>query len=215
VLKVNHLSHCVADFSYYFTLGCEDSQTLAGRCKKWLKACVLQDSEGNCDLSPFKPYIEVCSFGGASLDYGWTETHSFFVLMGGFMLYVNDEPYHTLSSDNLLKMAQSGRIDVPKLSARQIRDKSKGNMISKGLVILQVAWFTLQLISRKIYHLETTQLEAGTLAFSVLNFITYAAWWNKPLDVQCPHPVYWTLRGSKPEDSYFAKHVCALPNCTA
>ncbi|KAJ8586741.1 hypothetical protein M405DRAFT_822873 [Rhizopogon salebrosus TDB-379] len=171
--------------------GCEDSQTLAGRCKKWLKACVLQESE----------------------DYGWTETHSFFVLMGGFMLYVNDEPYHTLSPDNLLKMAQSGCIDIPKLSARQIRDRSKGNMISKGLVVLQIAWFVLQLISRKIYHLETTQLEAGTLAFAVLNFITYAVWWNKPLDVQCPHPVYWTSPGSKPEDSYFNEHVCALSIC--
>jgi hypothetical protein len=135
--------------------------------------------------------------------------------MGGFMLYVNDEPYHTLSSDNLAKMAQSGRIDLPKLSARQIRDRSKGNMISKGLVVLQVAWFVLQLISRKICHLETTQLEAGTLGFAVLSFIAYAAWWNKPLDVQFPHPVYWTPRGSKQEDFYFAEHVCALPNCTA
>ncbi|KAJ8583491.1 hypothetical protein M405DRAFT_775354, partial [Rhizopogon salebrosus TDB-379] len=137
--------------------------------------------------------------------YGWTETHSFFVLMGGFMLYVNDKPYHTLSPDNLLQMAQSGCIDIPKLniSARQIRDRSKGNMISKGLVILQVAWFVLQVISRKIYHLETTQLEMGTLGFSVFIFITYAAWWNKPLDVQFPHPVYWTSPGSKPEDSYF------------
>ncbi|KAJ8586729.1 hypothetical protein M405DRAFT_822859 [Rhizopogon salebrosus TDB-379] len=173
--------------------GCEDSQTLAGRCKKWLKACVLQESE----------------------DYAWTETHSFFVLMGGFMLYVNDEPYHTLSPDNLLKMAKSGSIDVPKLSAMQIRDKSKGNMISKGLVILQVAWFVLQLISRKIYHLETTQLEAGALAFAVLSFIAYTMWWNKPLDIQCPHPVYWTLSGSEPEDSYFDEHVCTLPSCTA
>jgi hypothetical protein len=192
------------------------SQTRAGRCKKWLKAsCVLHESEGKGDLSPFKPYIEACSFDGTSLDYAWTETHSFFVLMGGFMLYVNDEPYHTLSPDNLLKMAQSGCIGVPKLSARQIRDRSKGNMISKGLVILQVTWFVLQLTSRNIYHFETTQLEAGTLAFAVLNFITYAVWWNKPLDVQCPYPVYWTLSGSKPEDSYFDEHVCVLPSCTA
>ncbi|KAJ8596181.1 hypothetical protein M405DRAFT_782083 [Rhizopogon salebrosus TDB-379] len=161
--------------------GYEDSQSWAGQCKKWLMSFFCQESE----------------------DYAWTQTHSIFVLMGGFMLYVDDEPYHTLSFDNFLKMSQSGHIDVPKLTANQIRDKSKGDMISKGLAILQIAWFVLQLISRKIYHLETTQLEAGTLAFAVLSFITYAMWWNKPLNVQCPHPVYWKLTGSKPEDSYF------------
>ncbi|KAG2093350.1 uncharacterized protein F5147DRAFT_585529 [Suillus discolor] len=51
----------------------------------------------------------------------------------------------------------------------------------------------MQLITRAIYHLETTQLEVGTLAFAVLNFLTYAVWWDKPLNVQCPHPVYWNV----------------------
>ncbi|OAX32658.1 hypothetical protein K503DRAFT_701700, partial [Rhizopogon vinicolor AM-OR11-026] len=130
--------------------------------------------------------------GSGYFYHAWTETHSFFVLMGGFMLYFDGKPYHTLSPDQLLDMIKNEYIAAPILSAKQIHDKSKGNAISKGLVILQVAWFALQLISRAIYHLETTQLETGTLAFAVLSFITYAAWWNKPLDVQCPHPVYWT-----------------------
>ncbi|KAG2143682.1 hypothetical protein DEU56DRAFT_971851 [Suillus clintonianus] len=112
-----------------------------------------------------------------SAHYAWTQTHSFFVLMGGFMLYVDGEPYHTLQPDD------------------RICDKSKGNVISKGLIILQVAWFILQLMSRAIYHLETTQLETGTLAFAVLNFLTYALWW-----VQCPFPVYWKSTELKPED---------------
>ncbi|KAG1902483.1 uncharacterized protein F5891DRAFT_164493 [Suillus fuscotomentosus] len=59
--------------------------------------------------------------------------------------------------------------------------------------MLQVAWFIIQLITRAIYHPEITQLEVGTLAFAVLNFLTYAVWWHKPLNVQCPHPVYWKL----------------------
>ncbi|OJA17459.1 hypothetical protein AZE42_11663 [Rhizopogon vesiculosus] len=147
------------------------------RCKKWLRACISEESE----------------------DYAWSETHSFFILMGGFMLYFDGEPYHTLSPDQLLEMIQNGDIAAPILSAKQIHDKSKGDAISKGLVILQVAWFVLQLISRAIYHLETTQLEAATLAFAVLSFISYAAWWNKPLDVQCPHPVYWRSTKSKLE----------------
>ncbi|KAG1764533.1 hypothetical protein EDD22DRAFT_883145 [Suillus occidentalis] len=139
-------------------------------------------------------------FSEKSEDNAWTQTHSSFLLMGGFMLYVDGEPYLTLSPHQFHKLIRNDCIDVPTLTAKQIHDKSKGNAISKGLVTLQVAWFVMQLITRAIYHLETTQLEAGTLAFAVLNFLTYAAWWNKPLDVRCPHPVHWKLTDSRPED---------------
>ncbi|KAG2053795.1 hypothetical protein BDR06DRAFT_956169 [Suillus hirtellus] len=139
-------------------------------------------------------------FSKQSEDYRWTQTHSFFVLMGGFMLYVDGKPCLTLRPDHILKLIHEGCIDVPTLTKNQIQDKSKGNAISKGLVMFQVAWFVVQLITRAIYHLETTQLEVGTLAFAVLNFLTYAVWWDKPLNVQCPHPVYWKSTESRPED---------------
>ncbi|KAG2051807.1 hypothetical protein BDR06DRAFT_997979 [Suillus hirtellus] len=124
-------------------------------------------------------------------DYTWTQTHSFFVLMGGFMLYKDREPSRTLQPTHILILIRQRCIDVPTLTADRIDDKSKGNAISKGVVLLQVAWFVVQLVTRAIYHLEITQLEVGTLAFAVLNFLTYAAWWDKPLNVQCPHPVRW------------------------
>ncbi|KAG1778930.1 hypothetical protein EV702DRAFT_145017 [Suillus placidus] len=156
----------------------EGTHTLAKPFKKLFKAYVSEQTE----------------------DYTWTQMHSFFVLMGGFMLYVDGKPYRTLQPDHILKLTRKECIDVPTLTEKQIHDRSKGNAISKGLVLLQVAWFVMQLITRAIYHLETTQLEAGTLAFAVLNFLTYALWWNKPLDVQCPHPVYWKSTESRPED---------------
>ncbi|KAG2088939.1 uncharacterized protein F5147DRAFT_43099 [Suillus discolor] len=130
----------------------------------------------------------------------WTQTHSFFVLMGGFMLYAKGEPCRTLEHKHILRLIHEKCIDVPTITAKQIHDKSKGNAISKGLVMLQVAWFVMQLITRAVYHLEITQLEVGTLAFAALNFLTYAVWWDKPLDVQCPHPVYWKSTESRPED---------------
>ncbi|KAG1809713.1 uncharacterized protein BJ212DRAFT_599553 [Suillus subaureus] len=142
-------------------------------------------------------------FSEQSEDDAWTKTHSFFVLMGGFMLYVDGEPYLTLRPDSILKLMRDRCIDAPTLTANQIHDRSKGNAISKGLIMLQVAWFIMQLITRAIYHLETTQLEVGTLAFAVLNFITYAVWWNKPLNVQRPHPVYWKSTTSRPEDHVY------------
>ncbi|KAG1775233.1 hypothetical protein EV702DRAFT_452827 [Suillus placidus] len=151
--------------------------TLAGTFKKWLKGHFSEQPE----------------------DYTWTQTHSFFALMGGFMLYVDGEPYLTLSPDHLLDLIRAGSIDAPALTARQISDRSKGNAISKGLIIFQGTWFILQLLSRAICHLAITHIEVATLAFAVLNFIVYAVWWNKPLDVQCPHPVYWKSTESKPE----------------
>ncbi|KAG2129166.1 uncharacterized protein EDB93DRAFT_1234459 [Suillus bovinus] len=132
-------------------------------------------------------------------NYTWTHTHSFFMLMGGFMLYVDGKPYLTLRPDRMLELIHDKSIDIPTLTVNRIHDKSKGNAISKGLIILQVTWFVIQLITRAIYHLETTQLEVGTLAFAVLNFLSYVAWWNKPLNVQCPYPVYLKSTESRPE----------------
>ncbi|KAG1809677.1 uncharacterized protein BJ212DRAFT_596740 [Suillus subaureus] len=146
-------------------------------------------------------------FSEQSDDYTWTQTHSFFVLMGGFMIYVDEKPYHTPQPDEVLKLIRAGCIDAPTLTAKQIYDRSKGNTISKGLIMLQVAWFVMQLVTRAIYHLETTQLEVGTLAFAVLNFLTYAVWWNKPLNVKCPHPVYW--KSSDRPENHIAKYVRA------
>ncbi|KAG1805905.1 hypothetical protein EV424DRAFT_1577949 [Suillus variegatus] len=147
--------------------------------------------------------------GYTNIHYTWTQTHSFFVLMGGFMLYVDRKPCLTLHPDYILKSIHGeGYIDVPTLTKNQVQDKSKGNAISKGLVVFQVAWFVMQLITRAIYHLDTTQLEAGTLAFAVLNFLTYAVWRDKPLNVQCPCPVYWKSTESRPEDHI--ECVCAL-----
>ncbi|KAG1840518.1 hypothetical protein C8R48DRAFT_620845 [Suillus tomentosus] len=164
----------------------------------------LQGGFSQSNPSPTRKASQICAHPNvdsyASLDFTWTRTHSFFVLMGGFMLYVNEEPYRTLQPKHILKLIHDKCIKVPTLTANQIHDKSKGNAISKGLVVLQVAWFVMQLITRAIYHLETTQLEVGTLAFAVLNFLTYAVWWDKPLDVRCPHPVYWKSTESRPED---------------
>jgi len=134
--------------------------------------------------------------------------------MGGFMLYVDGKPYQTLLPDQLLFLIRAGSIEAPALTARQIYDRSKGNALSKGLVIFQGAWFVLQLLSRAVYHLEITHIEVATLAFAVLNFFTYALWWNKPLNVQCPHPVHWKSTESSSEIS-LPLHVCAFIIFTA
>ncbi|KAG1840873.1 hypothetical protein C8R48DRAFT_666009 [Suillus tomentosus] len=183
------------------TLRHEETRALAKPLKKLFKTHVSEPYEDYAWtlLKPFKKMFKA-HVSERSEDYTWTQTHSFFVLMGGFMLYVDGEPYLTLRYNDILELLRKDCIDFPILTANQIYDRSKGNALSKGLVMLQVAWFVMQLTTRAICRLEFTQLEVGTLAFAVLNFLTYAVWWDKPLNVQCPHPVYWKSTESRPED---------------
>ena len=106
--------------------------------------------------------------------------------MGGFKLYNDDGPVRILSPEELQSLAQDGEIDFPCITENEIRDRSKGDLLSKGLVVIQTGWFILQCIARRIEHLPLTELELVTLAFAALNFVTYGLWWNKPLNVQCP-----------------------------
>ncbi|KDQ62098.1 hypothetical protein JAAARDRAFT_189471 [Jaapia argillacea MUCL 33604] len=126
-----------------------------------------------------------------SADYGWTQSHAFFALMGGFMFFDGEKPLEALHPQELRWLSQKGEIDFPRISEREIKDKSKGDMISKGLVAAQTTWFGLQCTARRIQHLPITQLELATASFAFLNIVTYILWWNKPLNVRCPFPVTW------------------------
>ena len=102
------------------------------------------------------------------------------------MRFDGDKEPYTLFPEGLGPQLQNGEIDITKDA---IKDKSKGDILSKGFAILQTGWFILQCIARKIQRLPITELEVVTLGFAILNFATYWLWWNKPLDVQDPFPV--------------------------
>ncbi|KAG6915432.1 hypothetical protein DXG01_011493 [Tephrocybe rancida] len=72
------------------------------------------------------------------------------------------------------------------ISKEDIQDRSKGDILSKVIVLLQVSWFILQVLARAIQHLPITELEISTIAFATLSFVTYFCWWNKPYDIQYP-----------------------------
>ncbi|KAG6830143.1 hypothetical protein H0H92_002007 [Tricholoma furcatifolium] len=117
--------------------------------------------------------------------FGWTRTHAFFAIMGGFKVCANQEDGSrvTLNPDDVEPYLINKDIDI---SEQEILDKSKGDVISKSLVVLQVTWFMLQVLARAIQGLAITELEVVTLAFALLNIMTYFCWWSKPLDVNLP-----------------------------
>ncbi|EIW83532.1 hypothetical protein CONPUDRAFT_53237 [Coniophora puteana RWD-64-598 SS2] len=135
-----------------------------------------------------------------AMDESWTLTHSFFAFMGGFMVYHDGKPYATITPYILLREIANGTIKLPNLTEDEVKDCSKGDWISKGLVLIQVGWFITQLISRTVYHLESSQLEIATFAYSILCLFTYAFWWRKPLNVQCPRRIDWTHPSEPPDD---------------
>jgi hypothetical protein len=86
--------------------------------------------------------------------------------MGGF---VSRNGHHTIVKQQLeqhpeyISAIQSVRVE-------DIRDKSKGDALSKGVALIQGLWFMAQCLARVHQHIPVTELEVATLAFSSLPY---------------------------------------------
>ncbi|KAL8887557.1 MAG: hypothetical protein Q9215_004899, partial [Flavoplaca cf. flavocitrina] len=118
----------------------------------------------------------------------FSQTYGFYILMGG--LTVNVSHLHD-QSDRVL-ITPSGLIHLAKkgyffhVSDADIEDKSKANMLAKGLVLLQITWTILQCLSRKATGLPLSVLEVHILVHAGCALIMYVLWFNKPMDVDEP-----------------------------
>ncbi|KAF8169395.1 hypothetical protein BJ912DRAFT_1067185 [Pholiota molesta] len=119
-------------------------------------------------------------------DRGWTKTHGYFIQMGGFMLFDGTVKKGVLSFAHFESLLHQEEIPFPEVTEEEIQDRSKGDWLSKGLVVGQTAWFIAQFVARLVQGLTVTELELVTLAFAALNGFMYFFWWNKPLDVRSP-----------------------------
>ena len=157
---------------------------------------------------PFQRWARCISLRYASnichvLEQGWTATHGHFLIMGGFKLVRADD--EVLLDDesfcNVLGMQEHGarvnprfgetqEIAFPVVTAAEIRDKGRGDFLSKAIAILQSIWFIVQCIARGVEGLALTELELVTLALASLTGLMYYFWWDKPLGVMEPIRVY-------------------------
>ncbi|KZP21799.1 hypothetical protein FIBSPDRAFT_739966 [Athelia psychrophila] len=92
-------------------------------------------------------------------------------------------PLYPLSAADVVELVRRGHLVPP--TAAEISDKSKGDALSKGVAIVQTLWFVIQWIARRAERLPVTNLEVMTLAYTVITIAMYAAWWEKPLNVNC------------------------------
>ncbi|KAF9442586.1 hypothetical protein P691DRAFT_779324 [Macrolepiota fuliginosa MF-IS2] len=117
---------------------------------------------------------------------GWTITHGFFVQMGGFVLYDDGEPVKVLTFRRMLMAIQRNEINIPYIAEEDITDKSKGDFLTKLLVVAQTTWFVIQCGIRWRLGLPLAELEVLTLAFAALNGVIYGIWLDKPQGAQVP-----------------------------
>ena len=79
---------------------------------------------------------------------GWTRAHSFFLIMGGFMLHERGKPVRVLEARDLEELSEAGKITWPTITKEEIVDRSKGDYLSKTIVLFQATWFVGQCIAR-------------------------------------------------------------------
>ena len=92
---------------------------------------------------------------------------------------------HPLCPDEFLFLLRMAYIDLPNITEREIKDRSKGDIVSKLLTLVQTGWFVTQCIARRFKGLPITELELTTVAFSLTNTATYMFWLKTPLNVEC------------------------------
>ncbi|KIK74953.1 hypothetical protein PAXRUDRAFT_29122, partial [Paxillus rubicundulus Ve08.2h10] len=122
-------------------------------------------------------------------DDQWTRAHGFFALMGGFVVQ-DGAKEKTLRTRGDLKYLRDGTIVHPKITRKQISDRSKSDGLGNALLVLQLSWFILQVIARASNHLAITLLEIDTLVLAVPSLPLFFFWWSKPMAATCPHIFY-------------------------
>jgi len=126
---------------------------------------------------------------------GWTMTHSYFAIMGGFAfdtevagceILPQGRTRITLTGAGVLTLAEFAQQRLPIISVADIEDKNKASRLAKTIAVVQAAWFTAQCITRLAVGLSISLLELNTFGHAICTLVTYILWWHKPLDVQEP-----------------------------
>ena len=135
--------------------------------------------------------------------------------MGGFALHNTDNSFLRVLDERTLKeLDKTGEIEWPAITEKEIQDRSKADIFSKGIVLLQTTWFIVQCVSRFSTQLAVIELEVVTLAFAVLNGITYWLWWDKPSNVRCAVRVYLKSAENSPNSESKVSKICQQRDMT-
>jgi hypothetical protein len=117
----------------------------------------------------------------------WNLVHGFYCVSGGFC--ITPQPRNEtfpINPAQAIYLLQNKYIEVPTITAHEIRDKSKVDALLKLLCTVQLTWFIIQCLGRWAQHLPTTGLEITTIAYVATTLTALGFWWRKPVDIQTP-----------------------------
>lgn len=106
--------------------------------------------------------------------------------MGALHLQCPDFRPFPISSAHCHWLVEHAHIEYPELEEKAIMDENKADTLMRFLMLLQVTWFTVQVIARGIKRISITTLELSTLAFACCTLHAIWFWRDKSLDVTQP-----------------------------
>ena len=127
----------------------------------------------------------------------WTFVHSTYLNMGGLHVRADNpkRPGRKMTSvvytslmdpeDDIFDYSHSP-LKRLSITRDEILDKDKGDGFTKSITVIQIIWFVVSIIARKLHNLPTSQLEILTLAFALLAVAIYLVLWNKPKGIVVP-----------------------------
>lgn len=116
----------------------------------------------------------------------WTMRHAYYSDMGRFFLDTGDFKAFPITSKQLHWLVEKKYIELPRITVREIDDKSKADTLAKAVMIIQTSWFMLQCFGRAAQNLAFAALELSTVAFVCCALPTCYFWLGKPVDVHTP-----------------------------
>ena len=103
-----------------------------------------------------------------------------------------------LTPDAILQFARVGVFfDV---SHETISDRSKANLLGKGLVCMQVIWFLIQCVARAAARYPLVLIEVHTMVHVVCALLMYVLWWEVSLEMPLEGLRQLMMLVKKPQD---------------
>ncbi|KAK0611442.1 hypothetical protein B0T14DRAFT_328398 [Immersiella caudata] len=134
---------------------------------------------------------EMRSIGLAS----WSKVHAFYANAGGFVLETPGFPKFPINATSIYYLCSNRWIEPPPITKEDIWDRSKADLLAKGLAFTQAGWVILQICARAAQNLTIAPLELFTAAFIIHSLATLYFWASKPQNVAEPTiiKVDWTI----------------------
>ncbi|KAF9041651.1 hypothetical protein BJ165DRAFT_1548501 [Panaeolus papilionaceus] len=184
------------------------SKQVAGKVPFWRKFFTLNQSASS-SLSTFSSFRKPLSFGlfasspppehwernmkvhaFRKRENGWTTTHGFFLVMGGFKGYREEEPGEQIRVSDFVRLIRANQLAFPEISESEILDRSKQDGLAfAAFLLLAIEFWAREIVRATSLDLKISRFESLTASLAIIFFIIRFIWFLKPMDVQFSVPL--------------------------